>query len=470
MRHTIIIAFGLLLSISLKGQACDCAQNLVEIMEYTELNYSLISFKVNKENEHIYEAHKVTLLAQAKSQNWENCQHLMNAYMDFFNDGHLWVDKVEQSIPKEERKYTEKTDLDSLKIMSLLQKNELDPIEGIWENNSYKIGIVKNQNKKRKRDFVGIILDSSNPNFEKGEVKMELEKNEEAYIANYLMGNRNVEVLTTAIFEDYHIKQEKSIFWRKLYPLPEGKVAKQIGEINPKGVVFKNLGDNNYYIKIGSFESNNQPAVEKIVKEHGAKLQQSNILIVDVTNNDGGSDYTYFPLQPYIFSGPVEVAEFGAWVSPGNKEYFSDALEASDTLNNTPFYQAMQSETPQLVYWPNEDKTITLDTIYAQPKKVAIIANNESASSAETFVARCNQSNRVVTFGQNTNGCVDGFNGVKHTTDCYSIRYPTSLRTIHYDTEAIDPFGILPDVYLSEEMKDPVKYIIEYMDNYEVQE
>jgi len=247
-------------------------------------------------------------------------------------------------------------------------------------------------------------------------------------------------------------------------------VAKQIGEINPTGVVFKDLGDNNYYIKIGSFGPQNQTAVEEIVNEQGEKLRKSNILIIDVRNNEGGNDNTYFPLQPYIFSGPVEMTEFGAWVSPGNKEYFSDWLDASDTLNKTLLYQAMQSETPQLVTWPDEDMTITLDTIYAHPKKVAIIANNESASSAETFIARCNQSNRVVTFGQNTNGCVDGFNGIRYTTDCYSIRYPTSLKTIHYDTEAIDPFGILPDVYLSEEMQNPIKYITEYMNNYQVSE
>jgi len=147
-------------------------------MEYTEVNYSLISFKVNNKNKNIYEAHKVSLLKRANSQNWEDCQQLINAYMDFFNDGHLWVDKVEQPSPKKEIQYTEVTDLDSMKIMALLKSNELDPIEGIWENNSYTIGIVKNQNKNRERDFAGIILQSSNPNFKKGEVKMEIRKNE----------------------------------------------------------------------------------------------------------------------------------------------------------------------------------------------------------------------------------------------------------------------------------------------------
>jgi len=465
MRLTIII-ISLFLSITLSGQDCDCTVNLGEIMEFTELNYSLISFKVTEENKNIYEAHKATLLERAKHKNWEDCQYLIKAYTEFFNDGHLWVDKVEQSSPKKEIKYKELTDIDSLKIMTLLTSDKSDPIEGIWESNSYTIGIVKNQNKKRDRDFVGIILQSSNPNFKKGEVKMEIKKNDQAYTANYLMGNHSVEVLKTEIFEDYHIKQGLSTYWRKLYPMPKGQVAKQIGEINPQGVVFKDLGDNNYYIKIGSFGSHNRSAVENIVNEHGEKLKKSNILIVDVRDNGGGSDYTYSPLQPYIFSGTIQMTDFGVWVSPGNKDYFSDWLEASDTLNNTPFFQAMQSEIPQLVTWPDEDMTLTLDTIYDHPTKVAIIANNESASSAETFVERCRQSKRVVTFGQNTNGCVDGFNGNKYATECYSIRYPTSLKTIHPEKDAIDPFGILPDVYLSEEMKDPIKYIVEYMNNY----
>lgn len=46
----------------------------------------------------------------------------------------------------------------------------------------------------------------------------------------------------------------------------------------------------------------------------------------------------------------------------------------------------MQSETPQLVTWQDEDMTITLYTIFAHPKKAAIIASNKSASSAETFI------------------------------------------------------------------------------------
>jgi len=59
-----------------------------------------------------------------------------------------------------------------------------------------------------------------------------------------------------------------------------------------------------------------------------------------------------------------------------------------------------------------------LDTIYSNPKKVAIIANRESYSSAETFVFRCKKSDRVVLFGQNTGGVVDGFNGNQLNMDC----------------------------------------------------
>jgi len=228
------------------------------------------------------------------------------------------------------------------------------------------------------------------------------------------------------------------------------------------------LGNKNYYIKIGSFQWGNQSIVKKLVQQNEEKLKNANLLIVDVRNNGGGSDYTYMPLLPYIYSGPVQMTEFGAWVSPGNKAYFSEWLDKSDTLNNTQLYQAIQSNTTQMVTWPEEGLEDKLDTLFTQPYKVAIIANENSASSAETFVFRCNQSNKVVTFGQSTSGTVDGFNGNDYETDCFSLRYPTSLRTIHYYKEAIDPFGILPDVYLSEDLDDPINYIIEFMKNYQV--
>ncbi len=219
-----------------------------------------------------------------------------------------------------------------------------------------------------------------------------------------------------------------------------------------------------------------EDAVSSFVEKNHDKLIKANSLIIDVRNNGGGNDATYFPLLPYIYSGPVKLPTMGFWLSKKNKELFlgwfpEDAIaeaEANGELDaeTKQLFEEIKAKENEMVYYGNKDYSFDeIDTIYSQPKKVAIIANSESASSAETFVYRCNQSDRVVTFGQNTAGVVDGFNGNDIEHDCFTLRYPTSVRTKNIETEAIDPNGICPDVYLDEKQENIIEFIVDFFEN-----
>ncbi len=458
----------MLLSFESIAQNCDCSTMMKEVIQLTETEYALFQFKVNEENIGYYNTLKKTLLRQADKQDQTPCQELIDTYISFFKDGHLWVELRGKDEIAEPIIYQEDTDIDSTKVVEMLNRKDLDPIEGIWESTGYKIAIVKNQNKERDRDFVGVILASSNPNFKSGEVKMEVKKEKTNYTANYLMGDHKVLNLETKVFDTYYIEQGEMIYWRKVSPIKSGIELKELGEVNPRGVLFKELGNQNYYLKIGDFGGQNQKIIEDLVNENEAKLKNANILVIDVRDNGGGNDPTYFPLLPYIYSGKVALPEFAIWTSPKNKEYFANWLEKEDSIENTPFYQVLQSEKSQLFSWEDEESFHELDTIYPHPKKVAIIANRGSASSAETFVDRCQQSKRVVTFGQNTEGIVDGYNGNFLEEKCYTFRYPTSLRSKNVE-DAIDPYGIYPDVFLPVDQKNPIPFILEFMEDYTVE-
>src|SRR5690606_9327160 len=69
--------------------------------------------------------------------------------------------------------------------------------------------------------------------------------------------------------------------------------------------------------------------------------------------------------------------------------------------------------------YPKPFFTYKTDTLYLGPKKIAILTDKETASSGETFVFRANQSDRVVVYGQNTAGVVDGFNGLSKDIGCF---------------------------------------------------
>lgn len=92
--------------------------------------------------------------------------------------------------------------------------------------------------------------------------------------------------------------------------------------------------------------------------------------------------------------------------------------------------------------------TYSPDTFYAQPKKVAILIGENTVSSGETFVLNSKQSSKVILYGQNTAGIIDGFNGLEMDLSCFNIRFPSGVRTIDVAENPIDPYGIAPDVYL----------------------
>ncbi|WP_245869124.1 S41 family peptidase [Pontibacter ramchanderi] len=80
------------------------------------------------------------------------------------------------------------------------------------------------------------------------------------------------------------------------------------------------------------------------------------------------------------------------------------------------------------------------------------MTDKETASSGETFVFRANQSDRVVVYGQNTAGVVDGFNGLSKNIGCFEVVFPSSYRARDLDKNPIDPYGIAPDVFVNEKV------------------
>jgi len=171
------------------GKDCECTQILNEIIELTENDYALFQLKVDEENQNLYNTLKSTVIDLAKEKDITSCQEIIQTYISFFNDGHLWAKVVSRENPSNTIKYEEQTKIDSTSAMKLSEN--LDSIEGIWESLNYKIAIVKNQNEERNRDYVGVILSSTNSEFEVGDVKMELIKKDNDYEVNYLMGNHS---------------------------------------------------------------------------------------------------------------------------------------------------------------------------------------------------------------------------------------------------------------------------------------
>lgn len=458
-------------SYALQAQNCNCTEMFSETVQTYEENYSLFIYKVTEENKNLYQAH--TDLMRAKSvetDNIDDCKLVLEKWLDFFRDKHNYILK---SSDYEGETYNESIDITESDYRKNYQKNsyQLNPLFGIWQNGGYKVAIIPNSdNSKRKRDFLGVILESGNPNWKQGEVKFELISNfGTSYQINYLMGNHSIEKLSAQQTDPTTFEIKGLNSWTKIWP--EVKGTKEKSEIEAKfGQFHITYIDDIPYLRLPDFYSVDRNYVDSMMRAHHEKIIAADFMVVDVRQNGGGNDGTYFPVLPYLLTGPIELPTNGFWLSEYNSQTLLKYLAAEYDLTVEEYakqekdeYERFMSNKGKAYFKGSEMSwTFSTDTLFSGPTKVAILIDSETGSSGETFVYRTNQSDKVVVYGQNTAGVVDGFNGLSKSIGCFEVVFPSSYRAKDIKENPIDPYGIAPDVYIDKD-EDALSYAIEHM-------
>ncbi|RAU82687.1 S41 family peptidase [Pontibacter arcticus] len=466
----VLTGFLLFASItSIQAQDCKCTEVIDAAADAYEKNYSLFIYKVTDQNRDLYNAHKNVIRNKAELvTDLSDCKAILNQYLHFFRDGHTYVlNSDKKTFYKEEIKINEK------QFKKAYSKNNynLNQIIGIWENGSYTVAIVPNPAKSsRERDFVGIVLSSTNPEWKQSDVKFELtSKAGASYQANFMMGDHSVKKTEGTLVGKSLLEIDGSGDWNKVWPEVKGQQPKNEIQAKYKQFHLSYIGDIPY-LRLPDFYSVERSFVDSLMKSNHDKIMKSDFMIIDVRGNSGGSDGTYFPVLPYVLSGPIKLPINGFWLSeyniqkvmdyktgkPGKKveEYTKQEKEDYDYMMANKGTAAFEN--------PNDFWTFKTDTLYNGPKKIVILTDKETASSGETFVFRANQSNKVVVYGQNTAGVVDGFNGLSKDIGCFEVAFPSSYRAKDIKQNPIDPYGIAPDVFVNEKV-DALNYAIEHM-------
>lgn len=96
-----------------------------------------------------------------------------------------------------------------------------------------------------------------------------------------------------------------------------------------------------------------------------------------------------------------------------------------------------------------------LDSIYNNPKNVAIIINEKNASTAEEFLLIAKQSKKVKLFGTTTEGVLDISNMYSIDSPCKDLKLGYSLtKSLRIPDMQIDGKGIQPDYYIDKTIPD----------------
>jgi hypothetical protein len=460
MKNTILSIAFLGLPFLMQAQ-CNCQEEFSKIKTHMESNYAGFKDKVTPKNIKKYKdftADKEQVVTKAKNKS--QCYFIINQWMSYFNDNHLYTGLNAEAIEKiQPQKLQTDFPIEKLTVSEALIKKleSAKGIEGIYtkKGEGFSIAVLKNKNPFR--DYVAIVIKSSDSKFENGTVLAELkEKSENEYFLLYnsahMLAFATIKPKNGELISGF-VKNEKEIVDNENYNFEA-----------------KFLNENTLYFNIPSFSWEAKPMVDSLFVAQKENLSKSANLIIDLRNNGGGSDDVYIVISPYLYTQPIKGIGVDMFSSNDNIKGWELMLQDPNLpLDNKAEYQKMIDK---LKLKLNQNVNIVedyIDTSYTPllfPKNVVILINEGCASSTEQFLLEAIQSKKVTLMGQNTSGTLD-YSNLRESDFCempYILWTPTT-RSRRIDIgEGIDGIGIKPTIYLTEK-QDWIKEALKFLTN-----
>ena len=295
MRYYVLSTIFLLFPLFFYAQ-CDCSQELDFVAAKLK---KVPSFKSQIKNKKVHEAYIVALKKEIeKDDNIQlNCLGYLQKYLKTVRDQHLYIIKKEAPVNGDleafyQREGYKLTPVNTTPGIELIQsaKTDNDPITTVYRNISknYKLVIVKDSPDV----YHGIILESDNPYWKKGQVRL-------------VLGKGTGEKFEQFEYNGYHqVRYAQAYFKNKvLYPsiwIPlEKEDAFKINPYKSKPYTFnfESVNESTNYLYLGSFDgsNSNKRKADSIYTIASKFIGGKPKLILDVTNNGGGGIRTYKP-------------------------------------------------------------------------------------------------------------------------------------------------------------------------------
>ncbi|MCC5928898.1 MAG: hypothetical protein JJU28_06605 [Cyclobacteriaceae bacterium] len=427
--------------------SCNCADEFTFAKGYLEENYAGFQDKVHDQNREAYIAHSKRYFALAqKVVTSTHCQLTIAAWAAFFEDGHVQIHftgapggEPELEAKQKILKSTERIDKESFQFPE-------HEIEGMYftSDSSYQIAIVKDQNDFR--DYVGIIVHAKSDWWEPGMVKAEFRKMGDG---KFLAVNYNL----------YHNPRIRSIAFDE-YGTSDGLWFRAGIEEDAQDMIStRQLSPSTLYIKIRSFEDYMAAAIDSVFNNFEDKLATSPNLILDIRGNGGGSDYTYAPISPWMYTDTVKIIGVDMLASEGNieawKNMFHDYPDLPEEIKEqiNELISKMEASKGSFIS-QGDDSFITYEEIKPYPKKIVVLIDGEVGSTGEQFVLEAMQSKKVTLMGQPTGGVLDYANVRRKDLNCMPIGlfYATTRSRRIDQGMPVDGEGIRPEVVLTPEL------------------
>lgn len=458
------------------AQNCNCDSIFNSVKKTIENNYPGFRDKVNATTQTDYTNWTNSSLEKISALKTDSLCYLeTKKWITFFKDKHL---QLKFSSPKKvtstkvlQSKTIEilKLPISEIEFVNYLKSNsKKDKIEGIWKNSNYELAIKK----VKTNLFYASVLKSQNSNWAIGEVKLIIEKKDNAYIGTFFSGDKNdtsnhkVKVVDNILDFDIIYFENKSPESKTILNLTEYEILQD--QQAPK---LNFIGDDYAQFTFPNFYGNSYEQLEFLLQHNKERLAKTPYWIIDLRENDGGDYSVGKQLLPYLYTKPIvdynskmliTKSNIQLWFDTYLQDYYSNLSKKEQDAFDLEIKNILANHNNELYDDKPATSLIKYDTIMEFPKKVGILVSKNTVSSGEFFTLLARQSDKVTIYGENTGGMMDYGNLVTYKTPCKVINLKMPLNRQNWLDEgfSVDKEGVKPEIYIDLNDKNSIKKII----------
>lgn len=436
------MAVTALIVMTMLASSGSCQGAFEQVVDATEENYAGYVVKLPDDgSRRVYRQFRDMMADQAAAATDPGtCKDVMDAYVGFFADHHLFVlsHGIEDSpLPQLKTRWSES----AANRYVRRQGDALDPVEGFWRDSAGRLAVV-HDSALAAGQFVAIRMDGDDA----GAGLALIERTPSGYRIRYRHADWGWQALELTMRRSGDLLAFGTEGWAR-------HGAANLDQEDPMAPLFKDMGEHVYYLSMPSFMPRHREKLLKIIADHGDQMANATGLILDVRGNAGG-DAIYFPLAPYMLANDITVSDpSSVRASPRTIKHFEwqrkqqgeHGAWLDEPLEN------MRRQPGEIVAF-REGSVSGLPEYPKKPDQVVILQDRGVGSAAEALIYHAGQSTKVVTMGHATRGNIDYMQVSMHQVGegdyNYWYGYPLYFRS-DLPATSVDDEGYAPDVALT---------------------
>ncbi|HEV7330234.1 MAG TPA: S41 family peptidase [Flavisolibacter sp.] len=460
-----------------QSTSCSCAESLEFTIRQFEDNYAGFRDKTEgKQKEYLALTNAARQGANKATE--KECYQLLESWIAFFREKHAGIlvrgtpiQFPEKASPDTIRALVSnaiRADISRQEVEAYFRENkhQLHPAEGIWQERTLQYAVLRQPGTDD--TFTGMIWKGDSLYWMPQHIRFELKIRPGNELSAIVYSRaRMAYKFSAAIDKNIMILGNDDLRFEKIYPAvdrPHSLASYQPLLPNLRLAV-RAIDSQTMYLGVPAFRFDYKQQLDSLLEAHRNELRSKPYLVIDLRNNGGGSDQLHRSILPLLYTRPIYHKTFQLWVSPANFHTQSDIALRFDGDNEKTRAYIEKIRKQVGGFTPLVIDTIRFNEVLPNPRKVAVLVNRNTGSSAEVFVLKARQSDKVVIMGENTTGVVDYGNMINETLPCHpqwQVYFPI-LRSGRLPDEKYDETGIAPDVFLKHQEGDWIELAKNYL-------